>query len=199
MSRSIAYQQFLDSVPLNYERWHDGESMNLEALSQVTAAERAEICTRLCAGPVTWRELEALAAIDLPMAWQTIENAFEKSTDPDTRLAAAEILHKAGRLPGIDRVIARELRAVGIGTGLTRALLLAEEHPTDAVKRGLFESAIAGTEASIHSAALLCMLCGLTDDPFDWNMRPFFLRFAPGNEETDRRAAIEELRQKTAL
>jgi hypothetical protein len=49
--------------------------------------------------------------------------------------------------------------------------------------------------AAVHFAALLLYLHGLASEPFDWEQRPFFLRFN-SDDACDRRAAFVELCQK---
>ena len=52
--------------------------------------------------------------------------------------------------------------------------------------------ATAGKSAP-HCAALLCYLAGAGKDPFDWSLRPLFLRLGPHESQVDRKAAFDEL------
>jgi hypothetical protein len=47
-------------------------------------------------------------------------------------------------------------------------------------------------EVAVHFAALLFYLHGKSKEPFDWEHRPFFLRFHTDNPE-ERKAVFQEL------
>ena len=65
-------------------------------------------------------------------------------------------------------------------------------HPP-AVVETLFHQALSGDgEAAVHFAALLFYLHGKAKEPFDWDHRPFFLRFNT-SDRNERRAAFKEL------
>jgi len=49
--------------------------------------------------------------------------------------------------------------------------------------------------AAVHFAAMLLYLHGQASEPFDWEQRPFLLRFNPG-DQGDRRNAFMELCQR---
>jgi hypothetical protein len=82
--------------------------------------------------------------------------------------------------------------AVAYG-GLTQALEeVLECHPPevmDALLRGLLERE---GEVAVHFAARLFYLHGKADEPFDWNHRPFFLRFHT-EDRAERLAVYREL------
>ncbi len=42
-------------------------------------------------------------------------------------------------------------------------------------------------------------MAGLADEPFDWNHRPFFLRFADDSPPADAKAAFKELCKKLGV
>jgi hypothetical protein len=44
------------------------------------------------------------------------------------------------------------------------------------------------------NAGVLCYLTGAGKEPFDWDLRPLFLRLEPEEPETDRETAFGELR-----
>lgn len=192
---SEPYSRFMHSLELDYERWHDGDGYDLEALASIDESERGDVVWELARRDATWREIEALETIDIPPARMAIKRALQDSDSIDTRLAAAEALHNLGKLDEpLDTVLAREIGKLDeIGDGCTRALLMAEEHPTDAVKRALLEASHRRTESAIHCAGVLCYLTGAGTEPFDWNLRPLFLRLGPEEPEPDRSAAFHEL------
>ena len=120
-----------------------------------------------------------------------------KSRDADTRLAAEEALGITKWTARQEKALCKEIRELtGISGGMTRALLLAEEHPGEAVKKALLETAAKPNEAAMHCAALACYLAGVAKEAFDWDMRPFFLRFHVENDEADRKKAYAELLEK---
>jgi hypothetical protein len=198
MRHTAAFDRFLQSMKLDYEKWREGEGYDLTAIPEMTPAERDEIVELLAgdghAREVTWREVDALARIDSGYARACVDEALRHHLRIDTRLAAAQAMHAQGRLPEIDTFLAAQIRNLhDDADGLTRALLMAEQHPTDAVKQALLWASWNQTKCSMHCAALLCMLCGVTKDPFDWNLRPFFIRLDLHNSYFERKAAFDEL------
>ena len=191
---SEAFSKFMRSLELDYDSWHDGEGFDLEALASIDKSERGDVVWELARREATWREIEALETIDIPPAYMAIKRAFQDSESIDTRLAAAGALDRLEKLAEpIDVVLAREIRNLDDEDGSTRALLMAEEHPTDVVKRALLAASHNRTESAMHCAALLCYLAGVAKEPFDWDLRPLFLRLGPEEPEADRSAAFAEL------
>lgn len=192
---SEPFSRFMRSLELDYERWHDGDGFDLEALAGIDESERGDVVRELARRDATWREIEALETIDIPPAFLAIKRALRDSDSIDTRLAAADALHNLGKLDEpIDAVVARELRNLtDIGDGCTRALLMAEEHPSEAVKQALLAASRTRTESAMHCAGVLCYLTGAGKEPFDWDLRPLFLRLGPDEPDADRNAAFREL------
>ena len=195
MSASEAYLRFLASTVMDYEKWHDGEGYDLSTLQRMTAAERRQVEDLMIERDIEWREIEVLESLATSRSWNAIEKAFSIRRSIDTRLAAATALHRSGKLSSpFDEVIADailELRT--IEPGLTRALLLAEQYPTGRVRKALLRASGEKTAIAMHCAALLCYLAGKAKEPFDWDLRPLFLRLVPGNDPADRNAAYAEL------
>ena len=73
------------------------------------------------------------------------------------------------------------LRAIAAAepmNGLDRAIRMAQECNSPAIRRAVLESARSGDPTvRVNMAALLYYLCGKTDSEFDWDLRPYFLRF----------------------
>lgn len=195
-AHSAAYDRFLASMQLSYDQWHDGEGYDLAALRELEPWEVPELVQLLRERSMEWREVEALAA--MPGSAEADLALTEASRDPhsvDVRLAAADALNGQGRLGRpLAEVVADEIRNLStISDGLVRALRLAEQHPTEGVKQALLWASRNRTECAMHCAALLCFLCGVAKEPFDWELRPLFLRFNPGVSEVERAAAFAEL------
>ena len=191
---SDAFTKFASSLELDFERWHDGDGYDLEALAEIDQSERGDAVHMLAQREPTWREIEALETIDIPPAFMAIKRALRESDSIDTRLAAAESLANLGKLDEpLDAVLAREIRSLDANDGCTRALLMAEQHPTDAVKHALLEASQKRTASAMHCAGLLCYMTGVGKEPFDWDLRPLFLRLGPEEPEEDRDSAFREL------
>ena len=191
--------QFRVSMVINYEKWHDGIGYDLNLLARMETGERrileAELIQRLRRGG-DWRDLEALAAIDTPASRAAIDAARFLS-DPEVRAYAIEQALEAKELPAelIESNVIRVIEQAASMSTLTRALSLAESCPTTAVRRAILDRARTGDSTTrVHMAGLLFYLCGKSEEPFDWNHRPFFLRFGDHNDDSDFRAAWRELR-----
>jgi hypothetical protein len=191
---SEAYERFISSMTMDFEKWHDGIGYDLEALKQVTPEERTSIVKVLRSNQITWREIEALEAIGSAEAMEGIHKAAKDERDGGTRMAALEAAHNASGKKDMDETLPAEIRKLTtIENGLTRALLLAEEYPTEKVKQALLWASWNRTEASMHCAALLAYLCGAAKEAFDWDLRPLFLRLGPNNSYFERKKAFDEL------
>ena len=58
------------------------------------------------------------------------------------------------------------------------------------------DQALNGTEVMrVHAAALSLFLAGKAKEPFDWDERPFFLRFG-SEDRAERLVAYRELQQR---
>ena len=190
------YQRFLDSMIIGYVQWHDGEGYDLEALAALSPEERAAAETVLLmhlATKADWRDVEALAALGTPGAMTAVKFAA-KHGDSEVSNRALEILAAAGPEQAGPELEDDIVRAVQRG-----ALDLAESHPTPRVKRALLDCARLGDPTTrVNAAAMLMYLCGKAPAAFDWNQRPFFLRFdTEDNQEL--RAAWMELRERTGV
>jgi hypothetical protein len=134
-----------------------------------------------------WRDVEALAAIDIPEAREELRKATQHA-NYQVKLRAAEKLEEAGEDAGLEDQIIGALRGSAIYYGLTQALMLAEERPTERIKATLLEVARNGEnrEARVHCSALALYLGGKAKEAFDWKHRPLFLKFGeedPGVRE----------------
>jgi hypothetical protein len=100
-----------------------------------------------------------------------------------------------GETEHLDRAIVDALRETSLYGGLSRALDLAEEHPSPQIQETLLDLALNGDEEQrIHCAALAMYLGGKADEAFDWNHRPFFLQFG----DSDRKVQIEAYKELCA-
>jgi hypothetical protein len=188
-------RRFLDAMPMDAGKWRDGVGHDLAALAEASPAERAAMEAMLLARPRSWREVEALAALDTPGSRQALRQSLHDG-DPAVRLAVARY---APRLASeVDRTAAlvMALEQAEFYGGLTQALdEAATWHPPavqDALWRGLTQRS---GDVAVHFAALLCWIHGQAKEPFDWDQRPWFLRFNT-DEAGERRALAQELAGK---
>src|SRR6185503_4807588 len=115
-----------------------------------------------------------------------------RNASPETRLYAAEQLLKLDEPANLESAIIEALRKTSLFGGLSEALDMAEEHPSARIQETLLDLALNGTEEQrIHCAALALYLGGKADEAFDWNHRPFFLRFG----DNDRNIQIEAYKE----
>jgi hypothetical protein len=191
---SPAYRTFLDSMKIGLDEWRDGVGYNLVALASVTPEEREELAALLAQCLETapnWRGIKALQSLGTVGAKSALHQALRLS-DLETRMHAAEALVELGEPANLEDVIIEALRKTTLLNGLSLAIDLAEQHPSPRIQEALLERALNGEEdQSIHCAALALYLGGKAEEAFDWNHRPFFLRFG----ESDRLTRIDAYRE----
>jgi hypothetical protein len=192
------YQRFLNSMNLDYSKWRDGVGYDLDALRKLSPDEQEKVENVVVERGVTdWRDIEALVEIGSETAMSTVKDAL-KSDKYEVRIAATDALSKKNIIgeKEVETVLVETMPLVSTLNGLTRTLRLAEEHPTSAVKRVLLWCALHGNvDIRVHAAALIYFLYGFAASSFDWNYRPFYLRF--GDQElSNRELAYNELCNK---
>lgn len=191
---TTAYLSFIASMNITAEQWRDGIGFDLAALDKVTHEERDSLVEMLAERLKVhgdWRDIEALAAIATPAAKEAIRGARE-SRSAETRLYAAEQLAKMDEPAELEDSIIDSLRNTNLFGGLSKALDLAEQHPSPRIQETLLDLALKGNEEQrIHCAALALYLGGKAEAAFDWNHRPFFLRFG----DDDRNVQIDAYRE----
>ena len=166
------------------------------ALVQPAPAERAQAVTLPASQDLTGQEVEALAAIDDPSARAAVDRALDHHLSIDTRLSAAEAMHRQGRLADLDRVVARELRRLSRPQdGMARALRLAAEQPGERIRQALLWASWNCTDCAPHCAALLLTLTGAAQEPFDDAVQAMLARLGLHNSAYDRQAAFAALCQ----
>lgn len=190
---NTAFGRFERSMEMNYEKWHDGIGYDLETLRSATEAERRRIETFLLAhGTHDWRDVEALAALDTSLANEALRAAL-RHPNPEIRLAVARYAPRL--VPGNERTAAlvQALQTAKFMGGLSQALdEAAGFHPKEVVEALLRGVLHRKGEAAVHFAALLMFIYGKAASPFDWDRRPFFLRFGTEDREA-REAAFRDL------
>lgn len=195
-----AYERFVACLPPVSREWREGEQYDVAALRRMTAAERSKITAMLAARDVTWREVEALAAIGTPEANAALVEASRHHLWIDTRLAAADALHRKKRLPDLDGFIAREIRMLSNPReGLERALSMAARNPSDTVKQALLWASYNATECAPPCAHLLLVLTGTASEPFDSDVEQMLAKLGLHNSSFDRQAAFADLCRRVGM
>jgi hypothetical protein len=173
-----ALGRFEKSMVMDYVKWHDGDGYDLEAIRDATPAERDAIeAILLSRGTRDWRDVEALAALDTLQANEALKAA---KGDPDPQIRLAVVRHAPQLVSETERTasLVRALKTANLGSGLTQALdEAADFHPKEVVETLLRGALHRHGEAAVQFAALLLFVHGKADSPFDWDQRPFFLRF----------------------
>lgn len=193
-----AYQRFLASMVLDFEKWHDGIGYDLDALSELDDADRSAIeATLLARNCEDWRDVEALAALGTPGALEALR-ACARSRRDEVSLRAARLLGEGGDPPLDEDAVIEHIAAAEVGS-LDELFDEIERLPSARVKRALLELAGRGPDVvRCHAAAELYYLAGKASERFDWEHRPFFLRFEEP-EGPDRDAAWRELAEAAGI
>ena len=197
-THTSAYEQFVASMKITYEKWHDGDGYDLAALAALEGAEREEITQLLIDRSRTrpdWREIDALAMLGGTAALAALRAATH-SSNAQVRIHAAEALGEGDESVGINAIL-HALRTARQTHDVSVALDAAAEHPTPEVRRAVLAMALNGADgvARVNAAALSLFLAGKASSPFDWDQRPFFLRFN-AEDQTLLLEAWEALKQR---
>ena len=185
--------RFKLSMDIDYEKWHDGVGYDLEALREATPGERMEIEGMLITrSSLDWRDIEALAEINTPRSRAAIKSAASKSII-ETSIAAIRYMRELFTDGECISIIVDALRAAKLYGGLSQALdIVADFHPQEVVSELLRGVKQREGDVAVLYAAMLLYLYGKSKEPFDWEKRPFLLRF--NTEDTaDRHEAYLEL------
>lgn len=195
---SIEYQRFLDSMKMDYAKWHDGVGYDLDVLRKLSTEEKEKVEEVLIVrGIKDWRDVDALAEIGSERALSAIKSAIQSDTY-EFRIRAIERLSEKDILSEkeIEALLVETIPFVSILNGQTFTLCLAEKYPTPAVKRVLLRSTLYGNDdIRVHAAALIYFLYGIAASSFDWDHRSFYLRFDDKNL-SNRKLAYDELCEK---
>ena len=176
---SAAIERFIASTVIDFNKWHDGEGYDLDALRDLSPDEQKFALSQITP-PKSWRDVEALEALRASgnaNAERALRHALG-TAESEVRLAvlraAPDLVDEATRTASL----VRALEGAGSFDGLDATLSQVEEfHPPEVVTalfRGLFTRD--GTTAC-HYAAMLAFVHGKAESSFDWSLRPLFLRF----------------------
>ena len=196
-----AYQRFLDSMMIGFDKWHDGTGYDLKALARLGLEERKaleELLIKNLRQAGDWRDVEALVALGTSAAREAVDKARFHRNSEVRHYALKIVLHNLNS-KNMTETEMRELEEQVVQAVEHGDYAIAENMPTMRVKKALLESARrADSENRVHAEAFLLYLCGLAPEPFDWTRRPFFLLFADDNPKVLQQA-WEELRRRTGF
>jgi hypothetical protein len=195
--KSPALERFLASMVLDYDKWHDGEPYDLDALREIYPTERAPVLAileeHLASSGADWRDVQAVAALDTAEAAALLARCA-KHPNSEIRVHAAPFLAGRGGYDVPERELLRILGDPQTDAPIEATMRLATTYPSERVKHALLECAVHGAQhLRPHAAALALYLAGVADTEFDWKHRPLFLRFGVDNEDV-RAEALRELR-----
>ncbi len=179
--------RFRRSMEINYEKWHDGIGYDLAVIDEASPSERSDIeSIMLSRGARDWRDVEALAHLDTIRTQRVLEEAV-RNAPIEIRVA---VLDHAGELVSDHiktEVLITALETADFYGGLTAALRLVEEfHPPKVIAALFHVARFRNGGPGVHFAAMLMFLHGKASSSFDWEQRPFFLRFnTPEGPERD--------------
>lgn len=196
--RESMAERFRRAALIDLDNWRDPQH-DLEAIRLASAAERTEIERFLLSRGVTHcMDVEALALLDSPAAQQALRTAFAAGP---LEIRAAVALFAPELVPASERTaeLLRRIDECDVYNGLSLTLSqLESEHPPEIIVAMLRRIARDPGVTAVHFAGLLLFLHQQAAEPFDWEQRPFLLRFNPG-DAADRRQAFAELCQRIGL
>lgn len=188
--------RFIESMNIDYEKWHDGIGYDIEALKRTNNEERKEIERILVnRNKRDWRDIEALAILNTPVARSTILTSLLGSNN-EVNMAvlrfAPELVDDELRT----KLIVESLKTANFYYGLLQTLNIVEKYHPKEVIRELFHGLLKREGGvAVHYAAMLYYIYGKAETSFDWEKRAFFLKF---NTEklSDRIIIFQELCKK---
>ena len=193
-------ERFLASMQGDLEKWRDGIGYDLDAITEAGPEELEAIqAAVLRHEPRGWQDIEAMAALDTPPARYAMRASREH---PDPQVRAAVLRHaEAAMLAEEERValMVEGLETAEFYGGLTQFLDQVETWHPPPVVDALFRGARSRNgEVAVHFAAMLMYVHGKAAEPFDWELRPFFLRFHT-EEAAEREAVFRELCERVGV
>jgi hypothetical protein len=194
---TAAVQRFIDSMSLTLDEAREGVGYDLTALQGLSNPEAAQILDllneRLETSWAGWRDVEALAALDIPPARMALKR-LASHPSAEVRLRAARMLDEKDSGGATEREIVRLLDDPDTDIGAAALIDRAEEHNTPEVRAALLRCALDGApDLRVHAAALALFFAGGAEEAFDWNHRPLFLEFGEESRPV-RVAAMEKLK-----
>ena len=181
---------------IDYEKWRDGISYDLEALAEANKEEREQIERILVNKDSTdWRDIEALAILDTPKARSTILRALVGDKN-EVNMAVLRFAPELVSNQVKTRVLVKALKSASFFDGFSITLnIVSEYHPGEVIHE-LFHGLIYREgEIAVHFAAMLFYIFGKAETIFDEEHRNFFLKFNT-SILSERKLVFKELCEK---
>ena len=170
-----AYDRFMESMKIDFYKWHDGIGYDLDALNELDNRELQEIESLLISRKDSdWRDVEGLAALNTPFSIQALRDTLS-SPNRECRLMAARFLKDMNIEDHIEEVVVRTLPETTIGDGMSYALMLAKLYPTENIRREVLRCALIGKDdIRVHCAAMALFLYGVSKSEFDTDFKVIY-------------------------
>ncbi|MES2596212.1 MAG: hypothetical protein V4662_12790 [Verrucomicrobiota bacterium] len=170
--------RFLESMEMNFDRWHDGTGYDLTVFESATPNERKQLEKLLITRPLAdWRDVEALAALDSAPARAYLRRVFER-TGLSQKI---DIISYATSLFTDDEraeVLVKALQEAGQGQAMIHVMLEIQAFHPPCIMEALLEGVKAREDVIAGEfAMMLLFLHGKAESPYDDKWRPFMLRF----------------------
>ena len=188
--------RFIESMKIDYEKWHDGVGYDLEALKEANNKER-EAIERILVNrtPPDWRDIEALATLNTPRARSALKVAVLSGIH-EVNMAVIRYAPELVNDELKTKLIVEALKSASFYYGLRQTLDVVEKYHPKEVVRELFHGLLKREgEVAVHFAAMLFYIYGKAETSFDWEKRAFFLKFNT-NKLSDRKIIFKELCEK---
>jgi len=188
--------RFIESMNIDYEKWHDGVGYDLEALKEANDKDREAIENILVnRNPPDWRDIEALAFLDTPGAHSALKVAL-LGRNYEVNMA---VLHYAPEHVDDElrtRLIIEALKSASFDDGLSITLDVVEKyHPKEVVSELFHGLLYREGEVAVHFAATLFIIYGISETYFDEVNRSFLLKFNVG-KLSERKIVFQEFCEK---
>jgi len=195
MADSEFFQQFQKSRNIGYEQWHDGVGYDLEAFAAMSPEEKESVLSELRSkATLDWRDMEVLALDENRASFDKLRDVLA-SGSIDERASALRSLIDMGKLAEsvCDFQLSHVLDDIDGIPGMTIGLQLAQEHAGPMSNAALLRGARDRPGVAVNFAGMICYLAGASDDEFDWNLRPLFLKMGEGETDAVRKDGFAEL------
>jgi hypothetical protein len=189
---SPALERFLKSMQIGFIEWHDGIGYDLDALKELGPLELKWVESLLISQKdADWRDVDALAALKTGPAIEALKECLQ-SPNIDVKLFAVKHLREMNVVDRIEEIVVETLPDTKIGGGLTYALALAKQYPSERIRQKVLWCSLNGNnDIRVHCAAMALFLYGKTSSEFDMNYKIIFEFRTP--DRSQRLAPYEKL------
>ena len=191
----MADSEFFQRFQKSYEQWHDGIGYDLDAFASMSPEEKESVLSELRSkGSLDWRDMEVLALDDDRASFDKLRDVLASGSIGE-RASALRSLIDMGKIQAsvCDFQLSHVLDDIDGFPGMTVALQLAEENAGPMSNAALLRGARDRPGVAVNFAGMICFLAGASDDEFDWNLRPLFLKLGESETEAVPKEGFKEL------